>query len=143
MSTWNLLSPPPAQPTGQSHTHTAPRCKTALRGAPCVWTDVCMFGCVCVCVCAQLKARDVAAQALGFVQSLVSALLNLHSYTEQRVHIYPLDSSIEAISPVNLKVQHSLHLLTQSSADGQRKNSDAPKFFFYQNTETRIKVSLS
>uniref|UniRef100_A0A8C2GB72 Protein phosphatase 1 regulatory subunit 21 n=1 Tax=Cyprinus carpio TaxID=7962 RepID=A0A8C2GB72_CYPCA len=90
----------------------------------------------------QLKARDVAAQALGFVQSLVSALLNLHSYTEQRVHIYPLDSSIEAISPVNLKVQHSLHLLTQSSADGQRKNSDALKFIFYQNTETRIKETL-
>lgn len=55
--------------------------------------------------CAQLKARDVAAQALGFVQNLVSALLNFHSYTEQRVHIYPLDSSIEAISPVNQKVQ--------------------------------------
>ncbi len=60
---------------------------------------------MCVCVCAQLKARDVAAQALGFVQNLVSALLNFHSYTEQRVHIYPLDSSIEAISHVNLKVQ--------------------------------------
>uniref|UniRef100_A0A8C1S6L0 Protein phosphatase 1 regulatory subunit 21 n=1 Tax=Cyprinus carpio TaxID=7962 RepID=A0A8C1S6L0_CYPCA len=57
----------------------------------------------------QLKARDVAAQALGFVQSLVSALLNLHSYTEQRVHIYPLDSSIEAISPVNLKFSQYLH----------------------------------
>ncbi|XP_016350487.1 protein phosphatase 1 regulatory subunit 21-like [Sinocyclocheilus anshuiensis] len=57
----------------------------------------------------QLKARDVAAQALGFVQSLVSALLNFHSYTEQRVHIYPLDSSIEAISPVNLKFSQYLH----------------------------------
>lgn len=57
----------------------------------------------------QLKARDMAAQALGFVQNLVSALLNFHSYTEQRVHIYPLDSSIEAISPVNLKFSQYLH----------------------------------
>ncbi|XP_058652933.1 protein phosphatase 1 regulatory subunit 21 isoform X2 [Onychostoma macrolepis] len=57
----------------------------------------------------QLKARDVAAQALGFVQNLVSALLNFHSYTEQRVHIYPLDSSIEAISTVNLKFSQYLH----------------------------------
>ncbi|XP_051507104.1 protein phosphatase 1 regulatory subunit 21 isoform X2 [Myxocyprinus asiaticus] len=57
----------------------------------------------------QLKARDVAAQAVGFVQDLVSALLNFHSYTEQRVHIYPLDSSIEAISPVNQKFSQYLH----------------------------------
>ncbi|XP_067278450.1 protein phosphatase 1 regulatory subunit 21 [Pseudorasbora parva] len=57
----------------------------------------------------QLKARDVAAQALGFVQNVVSALLNFHSYTEQRVHIYPLDSSIEAISPVNQKLSQFLH----------------------------------
>ncbi|ROJ42695.1 Protein phosphatase 1 regulatory subunit 21 [Anabarilius grahami] len=57
----------------------------------------------------QLKARDVAAQALGFVQNLVAALLNFHSYTEQRVHIYPLDSSIEAISPVNQKFSQYLH----------------------------------
>ncbi|KAI7805298.1 protein phosphatase 1 regulatory subunit 21 isoform X1 [Triplophysa rosa] len=57
----------------------------------------------------QLKARDVSAQAQGFVQCLVSALLNFHSYTEQRVHIYPLDSSIEAISPVNQKFSQYLH----------------------------------
>jgi len=53
----------------------------------------------------QLKARDVAAQALSFIQDLVAALLNLHSYTEQRVHIYPVDSSIEPISPLNQKVR--------------------------------------
>ncbi len=35
-----------------AHTYCS-RCKTALRGALCVWTDVSMFG--CVCVCAQLK----------------------------------------------------------------------------------------
>ncbi|KAG7275643.1 hypothetical protein CRUP_009609 [Coryphaenoides rupestris] len=51
----------------------------------------------------QLKARDVASQALGFAQDLVAALLNFHSYTEQRVHIYPRDSSIEPISPLNQK----------------------------------------
>lgn len=54
--------------------------------------------------CVQLKARDTAGQAVGFVQDLVSALLNFHSYTEQRVHIYPLDSSIEPVSPLNQKV---------------------------------------
>lgn len=43
-------------------------------------------------------------QALSFIQDLVAALLNFHSYTEQRVHIYPRDSSIEPISPLNQKV---------------------------------------
>ncbi|MFT7806016.1 protein phosphatase 1 regulatory subunit 21 [Arapaima gigas] len=57
----------------------------------------------------QLKARDVAGQALGFVQDLVAALLNFHSYTEQRVHIYPLDSSIEKISPLNQRFSQYLH----------------------------------
>ncbi|MEQ2205475.1 hypothetical protein XENOCAPTIV_031012, partial [Xenoophorus captivus] len=51
----------------------------------------------------QLKARDVTNQALSFIQDLVAALLNFHTYTEQRVHIYPLDSSIEPISPLNQK----------------------------------------
>ncbi|XP_060720123.1 protein phosphatase 1 regulatory subunit 21 [Tachysurus vachellii] len=57
----------------------------------------------------QLKARDAAGQAVGFVQDLVSALLNFHSYTEQRVHIYPLDSSIEPVSPLNQKFSQYLH----------------------------------
>ncbi|KAJ8412629.1 hypothetical protein AAFF_G00115800 [Aldrovandia affinis] len=57
----------------------------------------------------QLKARDVAGQALAFVQDLVAALLNFHSYTEQRVHIYPRDSSIEPISPLNQKFSQYLH----------------------------------
>ncbi|TNN50379.1 Protein phosphatase 1 regulatory subunit 21 [Liparis tanakae] len=57
----------------------------------------------------QLKARDVAGQALSFIQDLVAALLNLHSYTEQRVHIYPVDSSIEPISPLNQKFSQYLH----------------------------------
>lgn len=53
----------------------------------------------------QLKARDVVGQALSFIQDLVAALLNFHSYTEQRVHIYPRDSSIEPISALNQKVK--------------------------------------
>lgn len=57
----------------------------------------------------QLKARDVAGQALSFIQDLVAALLNFHTYTEQRVHIYPLDSSIEPISPLNQKFSQYLH----------------------------------
>ncbi|KAL3972187.1 translation initiation factor 4E [Sarotherodon galilaeus] len=57
----------------------------------------------------QLKARDVAGQAMSFIQDLVAALLNFHSYTEQRVHIYPLDSSIETISPLNQKFSQYLH----------------------------------
>ncbi|XP_076872108.1 protein phosphatase 1 regulatory subunit 21 [Brachyhypopomus gauderio] len=57
----------------------------------------------------QLKARDAAGQAVGFVQDLVSALLHFHSYTEQRIHIYPLDSSIEPVSPVNQKFSQYLH----------------------------------
>uniref|UniRef100_A0A672JIP6 Protein phosphatase 1 regulatory subunit 21 n=1 Tax=Salarias fasciatus TaxID=181472 RepID=A0A672JIP6_SALFA len=59
--------------------------------------------------CLFLKARDVAGQALSFIQDLVAALLNFHSYTEQRVHIYPLDSSIEPISPLNQKFSQYLH----------------------------------
>lgn len=57
----------------------------------------------------QLKARDVAGQALSFIQDLVAALLNFHSYTEQRVHIYPRDSSIEPISSLNQKVRLPHH----------------------------------
>ncbi|XP_077437294.1 protein phosphatase 1 regulatory subunit 21 isoform X2 [Vanacampus margaritifer] len=57
----------------------------------------------------QIKARDVAGQALSFIQDLVAGLLNFHSYTEQRVHIYPLDSSIESISSLNQKFSQYLH----------------------------------
>lgn len=57
----------------------------------------------------QLRAREVAAQALVFLQNLVSALLNFHSYSEQRVQIYPRDSSIETISAVNQKFSQYLH----------------------------------
>ncbi|CAB1313189.1 unnamed protein product [Coregonus sp. 'balchen'] len=48
----------------------------------------------------QLKARDVAGQALGFVQDLVGALLNFHSYTEQRylhenaAYVRPLEEGL-------------------------------------------------
>lgn len=48
--------------------------------------------------------RDIAGQALAFVQDLVMALLNFHTYTEQRIQIFPIDSAIEPISPLNQKV---------------------------------------
>ncbi|XP_039594104.1 protein phosphatase 1 regulatory subunit 21 [Polypterus senegalus] len=57
----------------------------------------------------QLKARDVAGQAFVFIQDLVAALLNFHSYTEQRVQIFPIDSAIDAISPLNQKFSQYLH----------------------------------
>nr|XP_004660206.1 protein phosphatase 1 regulatory subunit 21 [Jaculus jaculus] len=57
----------------------------------------------------QLKMRDVAGQALAFVQDLVTALLNFHTYTEQRVQIFPVDSAIDTISPLNQKFSQHLH----------------------------------
>ncbi|XP_071996421.1 protein phosphatase 1 regulatory subunit 21 [Engystomops pustulosus] len=57
----------------------------------------------------QLKARELAGQALAFVQDLVTALLNFHTYTEQRVQIFPIDSAIDIISPLNQKFSHHLH----------------------------------
>ncbi|XP_077341730.1 protein phosphatase 1 regulatory subunit 21 [Lithobates pipiens] len=57
----------------------------------------------------QLKARELAGQALAFVQDLVTALLNLHTYTEQRVQIFPIDSAIDVISSLNQKFSHYLH----------------------------------
>ncbi|XP_060686837.1 protein phosphatase 1 regulatory subunit 21 isoform X2 [Hemiscyllium ocellatum] len=57
----------------------------------------------------QLKARDVSGQALTFLRDLVGALLNLHTYTEQRIQIYPIDSATDTISPLNQKFSEYLH----------------------------------
>ncbi|NXX85918.1 PPR21 phosphatase, partial [Urocolius indicus] len=57
----------------------------------------------------QLKLRDLAGQALGFVQELVTALLNFHTYTEQKVQIFPIDSATDTISPLNQKFSQYLH----------------------------------
>ncbi|XP_053099965.1 protein phosphatase 1 regulatory subunit 21 isoform X2 [Hemicordylus capensis] len=57
----------------------------------------------------QLKLRDLAGQALVFVQDLVTALLNFHTYTEQRVQIFPVDSATDTISPLNQKFSQYLH----------------------------------
>ncbi|OXB82832.1 UNVERIFIED_CONTAM: hypothetical protein H355_010402 [Colinus virginianus] len=51
----------------------------------------------------QLKLRDLAGQALSFVQEIVTALLNFHTYTEQKVQIFPIDSATDTISPLNQK----------------------------------------
>ncbi|NXN34064.1 PPR21 phosphatase, partial [Nycticryphes semicollaris] len=57
----------------------------------------------------QLKLRDLAGQALSFVQELVTALLNFHTYTEQKVQIFPIDSATDTISPLNQKFSQYLH----------------------------------
>lgn len=57
----------------------------------------------------QLKARDVSGQAVAFCQDLVGALLNFHTYTEQRIQIYPIDSATDVISPLNQKFSQYLH----------------------------------
>ncbi|XP_003216166.1 protein phosphatase 1 regulatory subunit 21 [Anolis carolinensis] len=57
----------------------------------------------------QLKLRDLAGQAVTFVQDLVTALLNFHTYTEQRVQIFPIDSATDTISPLNQKFSQYLH----------------------------------
>ncbi|XP_056343815.1 protein phosphatase 1 regulatory subunit 21 isoform X2 [Oenanthe melanoleuca] len=57
----------------------------------------------------QLKLRDLAGQAVAFVQELVTALLNFHTYTEQKVQIFPIDSATDTISPLNQKFSQYLH----------------------------------
>ncbi|XP_005999343.1 protein phosphatase 1 regulatory subunit 21 isoform X2 [Latimeria chalumnae] len=57
----------------------------------------------------QLKARDITGQALTFLRDLVAALLNFHTYTEQRVQIFPIDTAIDTISPLNQKFSQYLH----------------------------------
>lgn len=57
----------------------------------------------------QLKLRDLAGQALSFVQEIVTALLNFHTYTEQKVQIFPIDSATDTISPLNQKFSQYLH----------------------------------
>ncbi|KAM9383556.1 protein phosphatase 1 regulatory subunit 21 isoform 3-T3 [Phaethornis superciliosus] len=57
----------------------------------------------------QLKLRDLAGQALAFVQEFVTALLNFHTYTEQKVQIFPVDSATDTISPLNQKFSQHLH----------------------------------
>uniref|UniRef100_A0A8C0EHP2 Protein phosphatase 1 regulatory subunit 21 n=1 Tax=Bubo bubo TaxID=30461 RepID=A0A8C0EHP2_BUBBB len=51
----------------------------------------------------------LAGQALAFVQELVTALLNFHTYTEQKVQIFPIDSATDTISPLNQKFSQYLH----------------------------------
>uniref|UniRef100_UPI00358FB181 protein phosphatase 1 regulatory subunit 21 isoform X2 n=1 Tax=Myxine glutinosa TaxID=7769 RepID=UPI00358FB181 len=57
----------------------------------------------------QHKAREVTEHAHDLVKDLVAALLNFHTYTEQRSLIYPVDSSMDIISAVNQRFCHHLH----------------------------------
>uniref|UniRef100_A0A1A8S3V7 Protein phosphatase 1 regulatory subunit 21 n=1 Tax=Nothobranchius rachovii TaxID=451742 RepID=A0A1A8S3V7_9TELE len=84
----------------------------------------------------QLKARDVTGQALSFIQDLVAALLNFHTYTEQRVHIYPLDSSIEPVSPLNQKFSQYLH----ENAAYVRPLEDSFLQFYQSITEDTVTI---
>lgn len=68
--------------------------------------------------------RDIAGQALAFVQDLVTALLNFHTYTEQRIQIFPIDSAIDTISPLNQKVN-----LTQGMCSLPRTSRKTCSFF--------------
>ncbi|KAI6071487.1 Protein phosphatase 1 regulatory subunit 21 [Aix galericulata] len=66
----------------------------------------------------QLKLRDLAGQALSFVQELVTALLNFHTYTEQKVQIFPIDSATDTISPLNQKYLHENALYVRPLEEG-------------------------
>ncbi|KAM4693382.1 protein phosphatase 1 regulatory subunit 21 [Discoglossus pictus] len=84
----------------------------------------------------QLKARDLAAQSLAFVQELVTALLNFHTYTEQRVQIFPIDSSIDVITPLNQKFSQYLH----ENASYVRPLEDGMLQLFESITEDTVTV---
>ncbi|XP_062065398.1 protein phosphatase 1 regulatory subunit 21 isoform X1 [Lepus europaeus] len=84
----------------------------------------------------QLKMRDIAGQALAFVQDLVTALLNFHTYTEQRIQIFPIDSAIDTISPLNQKFSQHLH----ENASYVRPLEDGMLHLFESITEDTVTV---
>uniref|UniRef100_A0A2K5Z5G4 Protein phosphatase 1 regulatory subunit 21 n=1 Tax=Mandrillus leucophaeus TaxID=9568 RepID=A0A2K5Z5G4_MANLE len=86
----------------------------------------------------QLKMRDIAGQALAFVQDLVTALLNFHTYTEQRIQIFPVDSAIDTISPLNQKFSQYLH----ENASYVRPLEEGMLHLFESITEDTVTVLL-
>uniref|UniRef100_A0A6I8S8Q8 Protein phosphatase 1 regulatory subunit 21 n=1 Tax=Xenopus tropicalis TaxID=8364 RepID=A0A6I8S8Q8_XENTR len=84
----------------------------------------------------QLKARELASQGLSFVRDLVTALLNFHTYTEQRVQIFPIDSAIDVISPLNKKFSEYLH----ENASYVRPLEDGMLQLFESVTEDTVTV---
>ncbi|XP_038047531.1 protein phosphatase 1 regulatory subunit 21-like [Patiria miniata] len=57
----------------------------------------------------QMKTKDLIGQAHTLVKELCSGLSNLHTYTEQRSKLFPIDSTTGPISAVNLKFCSYLH----------------------------------
>nr|XP_030124708.3 protein phosphatase 1 regulatory subunit 21 isoform X1 [Taeniopygia guttata] len=84
----------------------------------------------------QLKLRDLAGQAMAFVQELVTALLNFHTYTEQKVQIFPIDSATDTISPLNQKFSQYLH----ENASYVRPLEEGMLHFFESITEDTVTV---
>ncbi|NP_001085000.1 protein phosphatase 1 regulatory subunit 21 [Xenopus laevis] len=84
----------------------------------------------------QLKARELANQGLSFVRDLVTALLNFHTYTEQRVQIFPIDSAIDVVSPLNKKFSEYLH----ENASYVRPLEDGMLQLFESITEDTVTV---
>lgn len=52
----------------------------------------------------QAKASDLLKDAKTLISELCTALMNLHTYTEQRLKIYPIDSSFNSLSTVNQRL---------------------------------------
>ncbi|NWH40960.1 PPR21 phosphatase, partial [Chloropsis hardwickii] len=84
----------------------------------------------------QLKLRDLAGQAMAFVQELVTALLNFHTYTEQKVQIFPIDSATDTISPLNQKFSQYLH----ENASYVRPLEEGMLYLFESITEDTVTV---
>ncbi|KAM8810261.1 LOW QUALITY PROTEIN: protein phosphatase 1 regulatory subunit 21 [Eudromia elegans] len=87
----------------------------------------------------QLKLRDLAGQAVAFVQDLVTALLNFHTYTEQKVQIFPVDSATDTISPLNQKFSQYLH----ENASYVRPLEEGMLHLFESITEDTVTVLVS
>nr|XP_039248434.1 protein phosphatase 1 regulatory subunit 21-like [Styela clava] len=56
----------------------------------------------------QAKASELLKDAQTLISELCTALMNLHTYTEQRSKIYPVDSSFNPLSIVNQRLCHFL-----------------------------------
>ncbi|XP_033630573.1 protein phosphatase 1 regulatory subunit 21-like [Asterias rubens] len=57
----------------------------------------------------QMKTKEIIGQAHTLVKELCSGLSNLHTYTEQRSKIFPIDSATGPVSMVNQKFCSYLH----------------------------------
>lgn len=67
------------------------------------------------CFSWQSRASEMLKAAKSIISELCNHLMNFHSYTEQRLKIYPTDSSSEPLSIVNIKVvSYSFYYVSQS-----------------------------